>query len=93
MEHSLSPTTIPSPKVCERDSWWVSDTETRQLGHHQLRMIAFIRRNSCGHPGKRFSLGSDWLSRRTAISLKRRGLIRISKPGTTCWMISLPLEG
>ena len=70
-------------------SEYLTDAEHRKLGHLQIDMLAFIRKNCKNDPKRRFSIARDSTTRRVAQSLHNRGLIKIVDTAYECWTIVL----
>lgn len=68
----IDPARIPGPNI-------------KGLGWRQRAMLAFMRRNTPPNEERVFSIHKD--ERPTALSLQRRGLIRVVFDLTTCWQV------
>lgn len=61
---------------------------TRKIGWRQQDMLDFVRRNAKGDKTKIFHIHKDMQSKRVALSLEKRGLIKVDKTYDD-WSISL----
>lgn len=62
----------------------------KNLGFRQRHMLNFVRNYSQGDRSRFFHIARDSRTRRIALSLVKRNLIRVVNDCYECWVIALP---